>query len=57
MIDVMKTIIHTLFPKKGIIQEGSDADLVIFDPIKEVLIGSGLSQSDFHLYISPLSNN
>ena len=43
-------MIHKLFPKKGILQEGSDADLVIFDPKKEFVIDSGHSKSDFSPY-------
>ena len=42
--------IHKLFPKKGIIQEGSDADIVIFDPKKELTIDSGHSKSDYSPY-------
>ena len=45
--------IHNLFPKKGIIQIGSDADFVIFDPVKTFYIDSGQSQSDY----SPFENN
>ncbi|MHA1543293.1 MAG: dihydroorotase, partial [Candidatus Hodarchaeales archaeon] len=36
--------IHKLFPKKGIIQVGSDADFVIFDPVKVLYIDSSHSQ-------------
>jgi len=43
-------IIHNLFPKKGIIQEGSDADFVIFDSEKELVIDSGHSRSDYSPY-------
>ena len=43
-------IIHSLFPKKGTIQEGSNADLVIFDPEKEFVIDSGHSKSDYSPY-------
>ena len=42
--------IHNLFPKKGIIQNGSDADFVIFDPKKVLYIDSGHSQSDNNPY-------
>jgi len=43
-------IIHNLYPKKGIIKEGSDADLVIFDPEKKFVIDSGHSNSDYSPY-------
>ncbi len=42
--------IHKLFPKKGIIQVGSDADFVIFDPEKVLYIDSSHSQSDNNPY-------
>ncbi|MCE7748257.1 MAG: amidohydrolase family protein [Candidatus Heimdallarchaeota archaeon] len=42
--------IHKLFPKKGIIQVGSDADFVIFDPVKVLYIDSSHSQSDNNPY-------
>ncbi len=47
---VNPAIIHYLFPKKGILREGSDADIVIFDPEKEFTINSGHSQSDYSPY-------
>ncbi len=47
--------IHNLFPKKGIIQIGSDADFVIFDPKKVLFINSGHSQSDYNPYESMLT--
>ncbi|MCG3254521.1 MAG: amidohydrolase family protein [Candidatus Heimdallarchaeota archaeon] len=43
-------IIHNLFPKKGIIQIGSDAGFVIFDPNKVLYIDSGHSHSDNNPY-------
>ncbi|MHA1552581.1 MAG: dihydroorotase [Candidatus Heimdallarchaeaceae archaeon] len=42
--------IHNLFPRKGIIQIGSDADLVIFNPEKVLFIDSGQSKSDYSPY-------
>ncbi|MHA1829647.1 MAG: dihydroorotase [Candidatus Heimdallarchaeaceae archaeon] len=42
--------IHNLFPKKGIIQVGSDADLVIFNPEEEIIVNSGHSKSDYSPY-------
>ena len=48
--------IHKLYPKKGIIQIGSDADFVIFDPVKTQVIESGHSQSDINPYENMLTN-
>lgn len=42
--------IHNLYPKKGIIQVGSDADFVIFDPVKVLYIDSGNSRTDYSPY-------
>jgi dihydropyrimidinase len=42
--------IHNLFPKKGIIQVDSDADFIIFDPVKIQVIEHGHSRSDYNPY-------
>lgn len=42
--------IHNLYPMKGVIQVGSDADFVIFDPFKTHIIDAGHSQSDYTPY-------
>lgn len=47
--------IHNLYPKKGIIQAGSDADFVIFDPVKTQMIEAGHSQSDYSPYESMIT--
>ncbi|MHA1446971.1 MAG: dihydroorotase, partial [Candidatus Heimdallarchaeaceae archaeon] len=47
--------IHKLFPKKGIIQVGSDADFVIFDPVKVLFIDSDHSKSDYTPYNSMIT--
>ncbi len=48
--------IHNLYPKKGIIQVGSDADFVIFDPVKTQMIELGHSQSDYNPFESMVTN-
>jgi len=48
--------IHNLFPKKGIIQVGSDADFAIFDPVKTQVLERGQSKSDFNPYENWLTN-
>ena len=48
--------IYNLYPKKGIIQIGSDADLVIFDPVKTQVIEPGHSRTDYNLYENRLTN-
>jgi dihydropyrimidinase len=42
--------IHNLYPKKGIIEIGSDADFVIFDPEKVLFIDAGHSGTDYSPY-------
>ncbi len=41
-----------LYPKKGVLQTGSDADLVIWDPNKELTYGVAVAQhrTDYNLY-------
>ena len=48
--------IHKLFPKKGIIQVGSDADFIIFEPNKILMIDSGHSKSDYSPYEDMITN-
>ena len=48
--------IHNLYPKKGIIQIGTDADFVIFDPVKTQVIEPGQSKTDYNPYESMLTN-
>lgn len=43
---------HGLYPKKGIIAAGSDADLVLFRTIEPVLIGVNHSACDYSVYDS-----
>ena len=55
MVDVLATTpakMFGLYPRKGVIQAGSDADLVIFDPTKEKLISSDTHhmQVDYNPY-------
>jgi dihydropyrimidinase len=44
--------IFGLYPKKGTIMPGSDADIVIWDPEKTITYGLGLShhRTDYNLY-------
>jgi len=42
--------IHGLFPKKGVLSEGSDGDVVIFDPYKSFIVDSGHSKCDYSPY-------
>ncbi|MHA2309523.1 MAG: dihydropyrimidinase, partial [Candidatus Heimdallarchaeaceae archaeon] len=43
-------------PKKGVIQIGSDADFVIFDPEKTLFIDKGQSRTDYSPYDSMITN-
>ena len=47
--------IHGFFPKKGVIQIGSDADFVILDPDKTLMIDSGHSKTDYNPYESMIT--
>lgn len=42
--------IHGLYPKKGALLIGSDADIVIYDPSKKYVIGKDHSRSDNNIY-------
>jgi dihydropyrimidinase len=44
--------IFGLYPKKGCLLPGSDADIVLWDPLKEVTYGTAYSQqrTDYNLY-------
>lgn len=42
--------IHGLYPVKGILREGADADIVIFDPSKSKIIDKGHSRADYSPY-------
>ncbi len=42
--------IFNLYPRKGILSEGSDADIVIYDPLKNHTITNDHSLSDYTVY-------
>ncbi|MCT4688410.1 amidohydrolase family protein [Vallitalea sp.] len=42
--------IHGLYPKKGILAVGSDADIVIYDPLATYIIGEDHSTCDYNIY-------
>ena len=42
--------IHGLYPRKGILAEGSDADIVIYNPRAEYIIDDDHSRCDYNVY-------
>ncbi|GMQ59988.1 dihydropyrimidinase [Vallitalea sediminicola] len=42
--------IHGLYPKKGVLAVGSDADIVIYDPSATYIIGEDHSTCDYSIY-------
>ncbi len=42
--------VYGLYPKKGVIEVGSDADLVVFDPDERWFVQSHHSRSDYDVY-------
>ncbi|GKX30023.1 dihydropyrimidinase [Vallitalea longa] len=42
--------IHGLYPKKGVLSEGSDADIVIYNPLAEYTIGDDHSACNYNVY-------
>ncbi len=42
--------VYGMYPKKGVIDIGSDADIVVFDPEKEWVIKEHHSASDYNVY-------
>ncbi len=55
MVELLSTApaqLFGLYPRKGTVAAGSDADLVVFDPEREVVLSAGThhSNSDYNLY-------
>lgn len=42
--------VFNLYPRKGVLREGSDADIVIYDPLKKHTITNDHSLSDYTVY-------
>lgn len=42
--------IHGLYPRKGILSEGSDADIAIYNPLAEYTIGDDHSACNYNVY-------